>query len=190
MSDYKSSESDTKTDTPVAVALFALLLIPVLTSSATETLLFASLHDPSHASRIAVGMWGACSKLSFGSVIHSLSLLLCVSVCVTDVGRGDGQEYNECTPSKGAYDLTIFLPTISPDGVPQTGIPTPLDLLRGSDTGPLLCLLVSFLLVTVAMVPWFLDVFRHSSKTGRISRIVSPPSCSGHSNRYDADGSS
>jgi len=82
-----------------------------------------------------------------------------------------GSALHGCTSSLGAYSLTAIVPAVTS----QSGLPrqcTILSLLGSRDTGPLVCYLVSFLLLTIAFGPWLYEGFTTKSRSG-IARIVS-----------------
>ena len=78
-----------------------------------------------------------------------------------------------CTDSQGGYSISARVPVATT----QLGAPLQyanLFLLGSHDTGPLVCFLVSFLLVTVAFGPWLYEVFSTKRKSLNIARPVSP----------------
>lgn len=82
-----------------------------------------------------------------------------------------GAALHGCTSSLGAYSLTAIVPAVtSQPGLPQQY--TILSLLGSHDTGPIVCYLVSFLLLIIAFGPWLYEVFTTKSRS-RIARIVS-----------------
>jgi hypothetical protein len=82
-----------------------------------------------------------------------------------------GSALHGCTSSLGAYSLTATVSVVTTQpGLPQQY--TILSLLGSHDTGPLVCYLVSFLLLIIAFGPWLYEVFSTKSRP-YIARIVS-----------------
>jgi hypothetical protein len=80
---------------------------------------------------------------------------------------------NGCTKSQGGYSVgaDIMLASTQLGQAPQYAY---LWLLKVKDTGPLVCFLVSFLLVTIAMLgPWGYEIFGHKQSALATARPVS-----------------
>lgn len=138
------------------VATFALLLIPLISVPATTTIYFAEATSSVDAWNIRVGTWGACSPgISFGYVpnnLHSFKL------AALSRSRSGERNIRGCTSSSGAYDLSAELPLTQTD---STAPPQQIHvhLLSGSQTGPLICGLVAFIMLVPATGLWIHEVF-------------------------------
>jgi len=79
-----------------------------------------------------------------------------------------------CTDSQGAYSLTARLAVTSTQPL-QSPQYTIVSLLGSHDTGPLVCFLVSFLLVIIAIGFWLYEVFSIKTRSLGIAKIVNFP---------------
>lgn len=144
----------------------------VLSASTTHTLYFAELtsRGPSET-YLRAGMWGACS---FGVDTGCVRLIdaHCHYVLMSSIQSSHG-----CTRSQGGYVLSANL-DVSPSelGTPSSPGSAHFELLGSHATGPLLCLFMSLLLVTVACCTWTYDVFGTNRDRLRITRPVSSSS--------------
>jgi hypothetical protein len=87
-----------------------------------------------------------------------------------------GTALHGCTSSQGAYSLTaaVSVASTEPGLPPQYAF---FSLLGSHDTGPLVCYLVSFLLLIIAFGPWLYEIFSVKSRSFSIARIVSDLVC-------------
>lgn len=139
----------------------------VLSASASPAIYFASVTTATSRAYLRAGMWGACSS-GFG-LRYVLAAALRRGALIDDSGTA----LHGCTDSQGAYSLTatVSVVDLQPGLPPQYAI---LSLLGSHDTGPLVCYLVSFLLLIFAFGPWLYDVLAAKGPSV-ISRIVRYP---------------